>query len=153
MCATGYLDCNGIAGTNPPNLDGCECQAPGATASQCCSGGFPVSHTDGLVGGGYPPNPTFYDCVPTGTMNSQLAQDACNNYVSSPLIGAMPCQGYSETTGGPIDGWCGGGDQGDCICWVFAGTPGDIGTVFDAFANGEPDPTQCYYGASTVKFH
>jgi len=147
-CATNDLDCNGLAGS-APNLDGCECHAPGATASQCCSGGCPVQHTDGLTGSGYPPNPKFYDCVPALTMNSQLAQDACNNYVNA--VGSAACLAYSETADASApDSWCGGGDTFDCICWTFSGRYS--GTVFDAFANGAPDPTLCYYGMSNVTF-
>jgi hypothetical protein len=162
-CATGYLDCDGIAGTNPPDLNGCECHAPGATASQCCSGGCPVQHVTGLVGGEpyYPASDIFYDCVPTSTgVDLQLAQDACSAYVAA--RGGVPatnCGEFGPTDGGPPDsvcaitaGNCGSsctGYDGDCICWTASGTY--KGQVLDPVAQGLND--ECYTGSSSLTFH
>jgi hypothetical protein len=160
-CATGYLDCDGPAGTNPPNLDGCECHAPGATASQCCGGGCPVQHDDGLVGKSYyPANPDFYDCVPTGTIDLELAQDACDAYVTARGgVAATNCGEFGPEDGGPADsvcaittGNCGGsctGFLGDCICWTASGTY--VGQVLDPVAQGLDD--ECYVGPSSLKFN
>jgi len=161
-CATGYLDCDGIAGTNPPNTNGCECHAPNATASQCCSGTCPVAHVTGLVGSQpyYPPNDTFYDCIPAGTMNIQLALDACAAYVVArngtaatncgefgPQDGGMPDSVCAITTGN-----CGTnctGFLGDCICWTSSGTY--QGQVLDPVAQGLNN--MCYLGPSSLTFH
>ena len=160
-CATGYLDCDGLAGTNPPNTNGCECHAPNATASQCCSGTCPVPHVTGLVGQSYyPTNENFYDCVPAGMMNLQLAQDACNAYVTARGgTGAANCAPFGPTDGGPADSVCAiastncgsacTGFLGDCICWTSAGTY--QGQVLDPVANGLNN--QCYYGQSSLTFH
>jgi hypothetical protein len=162
-CATGYLDCDGLAGTNPPNLNGCECHAPNATASQCCSGACPVPHVTGLVGSQsyYPPNDNFYDCVPLSAgITLQLAQDACAAYVT--YRGGNPatnCGEFGPTDGGPADsvcaitaGNCGSnctGYLGDCICWTASGTY--QGQVLDPVAQGLND--QCYIGQSSLTFH
>ena len=146
-CATGYLDCNGA--TNPPDLDGCECHVPGATQSQCCAtsgGDCPVQHKNGLGQS----TSLFYDCVPAGTINSQLANDACIAYVGA--ANAADCQPYyaSEDAAAP-DSWCSGAATGDCICWTFLGQYS--GTVCDAKAAGAPDPTQCYFAPTTGTFN
>jgi hypothetical protein len=160
-CATGYLDCDGPAGTNPPNLNGCECHAPNATASQCCSGGCPVSHVTGLVGQSYyPTSDIFYDCVPTGTMNLQLALDACAAYVvARGGTAATNCSEFGPTDGGLPDGVCAitsnqcttncTGFLGDCICWTYSGTY--EGQVLDPVAQGLNN--QCYIGNSSLTFH
>jgi hypothetical protein len=145
-CATGYLDCDGL--TNPPNLNGCECHVPGATPAQCCAasgGDCPVQHHNGL-------NQTssiFYDCVPTGTMSAQLAQDACIAYVGA--ANAVQCQQYTEGDASVPDSYCSGSFTGDCVCWTYSGVY--VGTVFDAQAQGAPDPTQCYYGFTATTFN
>jgi hypothetical protein len=160
-CATGYLDCDGPAGTNPPNTNGCECHVPGATASQCCAGGCPVQHVDGLVGQTYyPKSDTFYDCVPAGTMNIQLAADACAAYVTARGGNAATnCGEFGPTDGGPPDsvcaitaGNCGSnctGYDGDCICWTASGTY--KGQVLDPVALGLDD--KCYTGQSSLTFN
>jgi hypothetical protein len=160
-CATGYLDCDGPANTNPPNTNGCECHSPGAKASQCCGGGCPVQHTDGLIGQSYyPASPTFYDCLPAGTMNTTLAEDACAAYVTARGgTAATNCGLFGPTDGGPADsvcaitvGNCGGsctGFLGDCICWTASGTY--KGQVLDPVAQGLDD--QCYTGMSALTFN
>jgi hypothetical protein len=160
-CATGYIDCDGPAGTNPPNTNGCECHVPGATASQCCAGGCPVQHVDGLVGQSYyPKSDTFYDCVPAGTMNLQLAADACAAYVTARGGNAATnCGEFGPTDGGPPDrvcaitaGNCGSnctGYDGDCICWTASGTY--KGQVLDPVALGLDN--QCYTGQSSLTFN
>jgi len=145
-CATGYLDCNGA--TSPPNLDGCECHVPGATQSQCCAtsgGDCPVQHKNGLGQA----TSLFYDCVPAGTMNSQLADDACIAYVGA--ANAAQCQPYSDVIDAAApDSWCSGAFTGDCICWTFSGQY--VGTVYDAKAQGAPTPSMCYYGPTATTF-
>ncbi len=160
-CATGYLDCNGAANTNPPNVDGCECHAPGATVAQCCGGGCPVQHTDGLVGKSYyPASPTFYDCIPAMTMNINLAVDACAAYVTARGGNAATnCGEFGPQDGGPADsvcaitnGNCGTnctGYMGDCICWTASGTY--KGQVLDPVAQGLDN--QCYIGSSSLMFN
>jgi hypothetical protein len=161
-CGPGYLDCNGPAGTDPPNTDGCECHAPGATASQCCAGACPVSHVTGLVGQTYyPKSDTFYDCIPSGTYNIQLALDACGAYVTARGGGteAANCAEFGPTDGGPPDSVCAitslncgsncTGFDNDCICWTISGTY--EGQVFDPVAQGAPD-NRCYYGSSPLTF-
>jgi hypothetical protein len=139
-CATGYLDCD--MATNPPDLNGCECHAPGATQAQCCAtsgGDCPIQHKNGLGQS----TSLFWDCVPAGTMNSLLAQDACIAYVGAAK--ASQCQPYLsfDDDSGVPDSYCSGGTAtGDCICWAYSGQY--AGTVCDAKAIGAPDPTQCY---------
>lgn len=159
-CATGHLDCNGPAGTNPPNLDGCEC-AVSAGVTQCCGGACPVQHITGLVGQSYyPASDVFYDCVAAGTMDLQLAQDACNAYVTARGgTGAANCSPFGPTDGGPADSVCAitssncgsacTGFLGDCICWTSSGTY--QGQVLDPVANGLNN--MCYYGQSSLTFH
>ena len=144
-CATGYLDCNGT--TNPPDIDGCECHVPGASQSQCCAtsgGDCPIQHKNGLGQA----TSLFYDCVLAGTMNQQLAQDACISYVGA--ANASQCQPYySSLDAAAPDSYCSGG--ADCICWTFTGQY--AGTVCDAKAIGAPDPTQCYFAPTTGTFN
>ena len=159
-CATGHLDCNGPAGTNPPNLDGCECAVPaGVTQAQCCAkqgGDCPVAHTNGLSGSTMPPamEIQFFDCVPTGTMNATLAYDACVAFVGASQ--ASQCQAYGQADSGTADSYCNGGNSdtaanGDCICWTFSGP--NAGTFLDPAAAGIPSPQNCYYGQTTGTFN
>jgi hypothetical protein len=161
-CATGHLDCNGPAGTNPPNLDGCECAvSAGVTQSQCCGGACPIQHIDGLVGQSwYPASDVFYDCVPAGTMNIQLALDACAAYVvARGGTAATNCGEFGPQDGGLPDsvcaittGNCGTnctGFLGDCICWTSSGTY--QGQVLDPVAQGLNN--MCYLGPSSLTFH
>ena len=144
-CASGYLDCNGT--TKPPNRDGCECNVPGATQAQCCAtagGDCPVQHRNGLSQA----TSLFYDCVPAGTMSSQLAQDACIAYVGA--ANAADCQQYEEVDASVPDSWCSGPASGDCVCWTFSGL--FAGQVLDAKAAGLT-PTNCYYGQGTTSFN
>lgn len=154
-CASGYLDCNSSV---PPNTDGCECHVPGASAAQCCGTECPVGHTDGLVGQAYyPPNPNFYDCVAVGTMNSQLAQDACNNYVTARGGGPTDCIAFAGSSDATApDAWCSAqtpttGFLGDCICWSFSGT--FSGQVLDPQARGLSPAAECWSVASPSMFH
>lgn len=160
MCKSGFLDCNQI---NAPNTDGCECQYSGvSTAPTCCADQCPVKHTDGLVGQSYyPQSPYFYDCVPAGTMNQQLASDACAAYVTA--RGGAPstyCLPFGPSDGGPPDSYCAAsctnpttctGFMNDCICWTFSGTY--VGTYLDPQAYGIPMPQMCYTGASSGTFN
>src|SRR6202044_1696110 len=139
--------------------DGCECAAP--TGTSCCGQACPTEHTDGLIGGQsyYPASPNFYDCVPTGTMNIQLAQDACIAYVTARSGTAANCGEFGPEDGGPPDsvcaitaGNCGTnctGYLGDCICWTASGAY--KGQVLDPVAQGLND--QCYEGMSSLTFN
>jgi hypothetical protein len=158
-CKANFLDCNKI---NPPNLDGCECPYSGVTtAPNCCAEACPTKHTDGLVNQTYyPPSPYFYDCVLPATMNSQLAQDACNAYVVGRGGAANYCLQFGPSDGGPPDSWCAAtctnpttctGFMNDCICWTFSGTY--QGTVLDPQALGIPMPQMCYTGGSSGTFN
>jgi hypothetical protein len=145
-CATGYLNCN--AGT-PPNTGGCECNAPGATASQCCTnsgGDCPFKHNNGLNQTSSP----FWDCVPTGTINAQLAEDACDAYVTGAGQATSNCQLYGEADASTPDSYCSGAVTGDCVCWTYSGQY--VGQVFDPKALGISMPQDCYYGSSTETF-
>ena len=155
MCKSGFLDCNKI---NPPDTDGCECPYSGvSTAPTCCADQCPLKHTDGLVGQSYyPASPYFYDCVAAGTMNSQLAQDACNNYVVGRGGPANYCQPFGPSDGGAPDSWCaatamGAGFMNDCICWTYSGQW--AGTILDSQAAGASPAVDCYYGTSTGTFN
>ena len=143
-CSNGYLDCNASVA---PNIDGCECHVPGATQSQCCTasgGDCPIRHNNGLTM--FP----FYDCVPAGTMDSQLAQEACIAYVGT--ANANQCQMATGTPDASApDSWCSGSFTGDCVCWTFAGPR--QGEVFDAMAQGGTPPTTCDFGAGTSTFN
>jgi hypothetical protein len=144
-CATGYLDCNGA--TSPPNVDGCECHVPNATQDQCCAtsgGDCPIQHKNGLGQS----TSLFYDCVPAGTINSQLAEDACVAYVGTANAG--DCGLYGPADGGAADSWCSGPATGDCICWTYSGTY--MGQVLDPKAQGLNPPSDCYYGPSSETF-
>jgi len=144
-CATGHLDCNFATA---PNTDGCECTAP-ATA-QCCvnSGGdCPFLHNNGLNQASSP----FWDCVPTGTINAQLAQDACDAYVTGAGQATSNCQLYGMADASLPDSYCSGSATGDCVCWTYSGQY--MGQVFDPKALGIPMPQDCYYGASTETFN
>jgi hypothetical protein len=103
MCNTGFLDCN-VA--TAPDLDGCECNSPGATAAQCCSPACPQQHhyQVGVV------NSVFYDCIAEGTIDQTDAIDACNAYTGS----TTQCD-----TGGVSNFYCtypDGGTVGDMVC-------------------------------------
>jgi hypothetical protein len=113
-CANGYLDCNASV---PPDSDGCECHVPGATASQCCSGGgCPITHNNGLA--------QFWDCQPAGSYDAQLAVDACVAFVGA--ANAASCtQGDCISPDGAPDGdlvvCATGTGSTDCICWTYSG--------------------------------
>jgi hypothetical protein len=131
-CATGYLDCNGTL--NPPDLDGCECHSPGATQANCGSNGCcPVQHSNGLGTS----TSTFYDCVLSGTYNTQVAKDACIAFVGK--ANAAQCTpGQCVGPDGGANGdqlWCSSGSPTDCVCWTFAGP--DVGHVHDQGASGQ----------------
>lgn len=112
-CGAGTFTCGGA----------CECAYSGAsTAPACCDSSCPVQHKTGLAGQPYyPTSPIFYDCVSQGTIDSQLAQDACNAYVTG-RGGPADCAVSADT-------WC-TSYMGDCICWSYAGKY--AGTVLDA---------------------
>jgi hypothetical protein len=113
VCAGGRLDCNASVS---PDTDGCECMAPGATG--CCGTGCPVKHSTGLT------NPAnFYDCVPAGTINSQLAQDACYTYVGAG--NESECADLPSTCAGNPQAWCSNG-AADCICWNYTSSAAGI---------------------------
>jgi len=155
-CKANYLDCNKI---NPPNTDGCECAYSGVTtAPTCCADQCPIKHTDGLVGQSYyPASPFFYDCVAAGTMNSTLAQDACNSYVVARGGAANYCQPFAASADAAApDSWCSAtspttGFLGDCICWSFSGQW--AGTYLDPQQQGIPMPQDCYTGGSSGTFN
>ena len=114
--------------------------------------------TDGSRQSWYPASPYFYDCVPTGTMNSQLAQDACGAYVSGK--GGSPstwCQPFANSVDAAApDSWCAAtsasaGFMGDCICWSFSGQWS--GTYLDPKAANIPNPQDCYYGVVSGNFN
>jgi hypothetical protein len=155
-CTAGNFDCNAI---NPPNTDGCECSYAGVTnAPSCCADACPTKHDDGLVGQSYyPASPYFYDCVGTGQMNSQLAQDACNSYVVARGGAADYCQPFTDSADATSpDSWCAAtspttGFMNDCICWTFSGPY--VGQVFDPKAQGASPPADCFSGSSTVTFN
>jgi hypothetical protein len=116
--------------------------------SQCCvaaGGDCPFQHNNGLTMA----MSRFYDCVPSGTINSQLAQDACIAYVGSANAGQ--CAQYSDSDAGSPDSWCSGAFTGDCVCWSFSGT--HAGTYMDSSAAGIMPPTTCSYGAPTGTFN
>jgi hypothetical protein len=49
----------------------------------------------------------FYDCIPSGTITSQLAQDACVSYVGAG--NASACQlDDNPGDGGAMNAWCSG---------------------------------------------
>ncbi len=161
-CATGYLDCDGPAGTNPPNINGCECHVPGATQAQCCAsqgGDCPISHNNGLTAATSPTPAaiTFWDCFPACTTTScmaQVAQDACIAFVGA--ANAAQCQAYGQADASTPDSYCNGGNNdtavnGDCICWTFAGQW--TGTFLDPKQQGLSSPQNCYYGGSSGTFH
>jgi hypothetical protein len=158
MCKAGFLDCNKI---DVPNTDGCECSySTGAmTTPSCCADKCPTQHSDGLVGGEpyYPASPYFYDCVPAMTMNSQLAQDACNAYVAGRGGPANYCQPFAASADAAApDSWCSAtspstGFMGDCICWSFTGQW--AGTYLDPQQQGIPNPQNCYTGLSSGMFN
>ena len=122
-CNANYLDCNrGVA----PDLDGCECDAPGATASQCCSSNCPQQHHYELK---VVNNTVFYDCVPQGTFSEQSAMDACLAYAGT----SGGCQNGYVCTNEP-DGGMAESDSvcsSSCWCWSYSGpltgflNPGD----------------------------
>jgi len=156
MCTNGNLDCNKI---DAPNTDGCACTYTGVTtAPQCCADKCPSQHTDGLIGQSYyPSSPYFYDCVAPGTMNSTLAQDACNSYVVARGGAANYCQPFAASADAAApDSWCAAtsataGFMGDCICWTFSGQY--QGTVLDPQQAGIPSPQDCYYGVVSFSFN
>jgi hypothetical protein len=143
-CATGHLDCNSATA---PNTDGCECTAP--STAPCCvnSGGdCPSKHINGLNQA----SSTFWDCVPTGTINAQLALDACTAYVASQGAAADNCQQYGDADAAAPDSYCSGAVTGDCVCWTYSGQY--EGQVFDPKAMGASPASDCYYGPSTETF-
>ena len=142
-CKTNFLDCNAA---KAPDLDGCECNAPGATSSQCCAGACPQQHhydLDLL-------SSTFYDCVAQGAYNATVATDACGaftgdvtqcdnggftffcNYADGGVAGYMICSngptatacdcwGYSGALQGLMSTGTGKG-QANCLCPQPGGT-------------------------------
>lgn len=118
-CSSGYLDCN--ASTMVPNNDGCECHAPGATASQCCAGGnCPIQHDydEDVVGA------TFYDCVAAGAYNSTDAMDACEAYAGVGQCDVMHSGYYCTYPDGGLAGdmVCSDGTGAPaCACWGYDG--------------------------------
>jgi len=143
-CASGYQDCNAA---NVPNLDGCECHVAGATQANCCLGtaSCPITHNNGLNQA----TSRFFDCDTYAANPSQVADDACIAYVGAANAGQ--CQPYSDTDASAPDSWCSGSFTGDCICWTFSGQY--AGQVYDAKAQGAPDPSMCYYGQSATLFN
>ena len=129
-CITGFLDCNAATA---PDLDGCECEAPGAT---CCGDVCPVQHTNGLG----QVNSSFYDCTATGAYTEQLALDSCTAFAGS----AADCTlGQCDAVDGGFNGdlvVCATGSSTDCPCWVYSGP--DTGRVHNPLA---PSPS-CYCG-------
>ncbi len=120
MCATGYLDCN--AATNPPDLDGCECQVPlGATVSDCCSGGCPVQHTNGL-------NESFLQCSDDPDV---IALAACAAFTGDATQCSDTWVCGTAPDGGPTDSLvcASDGASDDCACWDYAGV--NAGHVHD----------------------
>jgi hypothetical protein len=113
-CNPGYLDCN--AATSPPDTDGCECHAPGASAAQCCAGACPIAHNydEDLTDG------AFYDCVAAGTYNGTLAKDACAAYAGAGNCDAYECD---DADGGVISHLvCSDGPGAvACACWAYDG--------------------------------
>jgi hypothetical protein len=155
VCKSGFLDCDKI---NVPNTNGCECPYSGvSTAPACCADKCPTKHNDGLTGQSYyPPSPYFYDCVAAGTMNSTLAQDACNAYVVGRGGAANYCQPFGPADGGAPDSWCSASAQGagfmsDCICWSFSGQW--AGTYLDPQQAGISMPQNCYTGGQSGTFN
>jgi hypothetical protein len=117
-CKSGHLDCDG---TMPPNLNGCECAVgAGVTQSQCCgtmtpAGNYcPYQHNTGE-------GQTFWDCVPDGTYNQQLAMDACTAYTGN----ASQCNDMytfdciSAMDADLVDEVCNNGSTQDCVCWGY----------------------------------
>jgi len=121
-CATGFLDCNVALA---PNLDGCECHAPGGA---CCTGHCPVMHSNGLDQA----NSTFYDCAEAGAYTQQLALDACKAFTGDVSL-CLPgkCEGVDGGPNGDLV-VCAYDSKSDCPCWVYSGP--DTGHVHDPHA-------------------
>jgi hypothetical protein len=112
-CTTGWLDCN--ATKSPPDTDGCECNAPSAQPSDCCNGGCPIAHDNGLNNA----TSTFYEC---STSPAVIALDACAAFTGdvSQCSDAYQCDDAAD--GGVADYLvCSDGSLTDCICWDYAG--------------------------------
>jgi hypothetical protein len=111
-CATGWLDCD--RSTNPPNVNGCECHAPNATTADCCSGGCPIQHDNGL----YQSSSFFYDCSITPP---QIALDACAAFTGDPTqCHAGDCFDLDGgATGEKLV--CSDGSPTACVCWEYLG--------------------------------
>jgi hypothetical protein len=97
------------------------------------------------------PSSAFWDCVPDGMTNLQLAQDACNAYVTSKGDATSNCQPFGAADASEPDSICSGAVTGDCICWTYAGAY--AGQVLDPAALGLTPASDCYYGSSTETFH
>jgi hypothetical protein len=118
-CNAGALDCNKATSPDP---DGCECNVPGATASQCCSTQCPIAHNYDLdlataVG-------TFYDCVAAGTYNITVATDACIAYTgdASKCVSGYYCPSLPDGGGTDLgDQVCSSG-AANCDCWTYNGS-------------------------------
>jgi hypothetical protein len=111
-CSSGFLSCSNPAAPTADN--GCECSVPNATGTPACCGALcPVAHDNGLG----TINSTFYDCVAAGTMNLQLAMDACISVTGS----AAQCQqaycinSMDASTGEQLV--CTSGTN--CTCWAY----------------------------------
>jgi hypothetical protein len=116
-CSTGHLDCNASAA---PDLDGCECYAPGATA--CCQTECPLPHN---YDEDTSPPALFYDCVAAGTYNSTLALDACAAFTGDKTqcdsTHTYTCSLEGEDAG-ISDMVCSDGPNASaCDCWGYTG--------------------------------
>jgi hypothetical protein len=133
-CAAGFLDCNA---SNFPNVDGCECQAPGATSASCCSTECPSPHNDGL---GLITS-VFYGCSPAGVIDLRLATDACINFAgNSSMCVAGPCVNAGADAGNGDEVVC-ARTANDCPCWTYRGP--NSGFVHDSRVAGQ---CRCHNG-------
>jgi hypothetical protein len=140
-CSTGHLDCNASAA---PNLDGCECYAPGTTA--CCQTECPLPHN---YDEDTTPPATFYDCVAVGTYNATLALDACAAFTGDKSqCDYSGTYGCNVTLGGQDAGVgdmvCSDGPSASaCNCWGYSGPLigyMSTGSGTGSAACGCPDP-------------
>jgi hypothetical protein len=111
-CATGWLDCD--LSIDPPNLDGCECYAPNATIDDCCTGGCPIQHDNGLNQS----SSLFYDCTDAPL---SIALDACAAFTGDPT--QCHAGGCFDQDGGATDDEivCSDGSPTTCVCWEYSG--------------------------------
>lgn len=138
-CGAGHLDCNASVA---PDTDGCECTAPGATASQCCGTACPVQHDydKDIVGA------TFYDCVATGTYNITVATDACAAYTGSSTqcdaMGTYYCDYPDGGLAGDMVCSDGTGAQA-CACWGYDGALQGHMFIGPGKASANPNNCEC----------